>query len=48
MRATPDGTDPDLDAADAFGHPAVDDPTRDDTVWPDDEGDEVDADDFDV
>ncbi|MFJ2978983.1 hypothetical protein ACIPEP_09010 [Curtobacterium sp. NPDC087082] len=47
MRATPDGTKPepdpdlaDLDPDDAFGHPAVADPARDDSVWPDGEGDD--------
>lgn len=48
MRATPDGTDPDpdpdLDPDDAFGHPAVADPARDDSVWPDGEGDDDDID----
>ncbi len=53
MRATPDGRDPepepdpdlaDLDPDDAFGHPAVADPARDDTVWPDGEGDDDDID----
>ncbi|WP_022907620.1 hypothetical protein [Curtobacterium sp. B18] len=34
----------DLDPEDAFGHTAVPDASRDDTVWPDGDGDEDDID----
>lgn len=46
--ATADLVDPadlaDLDPEDAFGHTAVPDASRDDTVWPDGDGDEDDID----
>lgn len=32
-----------LDAADAFGHPALADPDRDDAVWPDGDEDDIDV-----
>jgi hypothetical protein len=40
-RAEPDPVD--LDAEDAFGHPAVPDPARDDAVWPDGDEDDLDV-----
>ncbi|GAA3341320.1 hypothetical protein GCM10017714_24840 [Curtobacterium pusillum] len=33
----------DLDPEDAFGHPAVADPARDDAVWPDGDEDDIDV-----
>lgn len=32
-----------LDAADAFGHPVIADPERDDAVWPDGDEDDIDV-----
>ena len=54
MCATPEPGDPgagaddlgdlsDLDPEDAFGHPSVADPTRDEDVWPDGDEDDIDV-----
>ncbi|SOC89661.1 hypothetical protein SAMN05660766_3390 [Curtobacterium sp. 314Chir4.1] len=42
-RETDPGDPADLDLEDAFGHPAIADPERDDAVWPDGDDDDIDV-----
>lgn len=42
-RADADPDADELDAADAYGHPVIPAPERDDAVWPDGDEDDIDV-----
>lgn len=42
-RETDPGDPADLDPEDAFGHPVLADPARDDAPWPDGDDDDIDV-----